>query len=283
MESVFDFLQNSSIFSAPIICILIGVGFFVGFVNTIAGCATAISYALFMAMGMPVNVANGTSRLGVTLQFATSSFIFNKEGYLNKRHAWQAGIPIAIGSIGGSQIASIMKPYLFEIILACFLIVMLVLLVFDAKRFITQPDLSSNKPMPFWKTLVFMVIGFYGGFTHVGVGLLVIFGSVFMLKTDLLHANAIKQFTTLLYTPLALLIFALHGQVNWPVAAIYAIGNILGGYVGSKKAIHWGANFIRWFTAGIIFIYIYDVHYDTKSSSFWEKSSRSITNKTPNN
>ena len=51
MNQLFDFLQNSDVLSLPIICILIVVGFVVGFINTISGGATAISYALFMAMG----------------------------------------------------------------------------------------------------------------------------------------------------------------------------------------------------------------------------------------
>ena len=73
MDYITDFLQNSDVFSLPIISILVVVGFVVGFINTISGGATAISYALFMAMGMPITMANGTTRLGVTMQFATIS------------------------------------------------------------------------------------------------------------------------------------------------------------------------------------------------------------------
>ncbi len=256
MSQLFDFLQNSNVLSLPIICILIVAGAIVGFINTISGGATAISYALFMAMGMPISMANGTTRLGVTMQFATTSFIFNRKGILRRRDALHVGLPIALGSIGGAQVASNISPHVFEIILACFLIIMLFLLVFDAKRFLAQQGngLQDGK-ISVWKTLLFVAIGFYGGFTHVGVGLMILFASVLVLKTDLLHANGIKQFAVVLYTPLALITFALNGQVNWPVALIYGIGNVIGGYFGSKKAISWGTNFIRWFTIVIISIF----------------------------
>ena len=256
MDYITGFLQNSDVFSLPVISILVVVGFIVGFINTISGGATAISYALFMAMGMPITMANGTTRLGVTMQFATTSIVFNRKGILKKHDAIQVGIPVALGAIGGAQVASTISPHIFEIILACFLFIMLLLLVFDAKRFLSQKDTHADGGrISLWKTLLFIAIGFYGGFTHVGVGLMILFASVLVLKTDLLHANGIKQLAVVLYTPLALITFAINGQVNWPVAIIYGIGNVLGGYIGSKKAINWGTNFIRWFTIVIISIF----------------------------
>lgn len=255
MNHIADFLQSSDMFSLPIVCILIVVGSIVGFINTISGGATAISYALFMAMGMPITVANGTTRLGVTMQFATTSVIFSKKGILNKYDAIQVGVPVALGAVGGAQVASSISPHIFELILACFLIIMLLLLVFDAKRFLYQQISSTSQKISFWKFMLFVAIGFYGGFTHVGVGLMILFASVLILKTDLLHANGIKQLAVVLYTPLALITFALNGQVNWPVAIIYGIGNVIGGYIGSKKAISWGTNFVRWFTIVIVFVF----------------------------
>ena len=99
--------------------------------------------------------------------------------------------------------------------------------------------------MNFWKYLLFFILGIYGGFTHAGIGILVILASFFFLGQDLTHSNAIKQLTTVIYTPVALVIFAIHGQINWPVALIYAVGNVIGGVVASKVAIRWGETFLR--------------------------------------
>lgn len=256
MNQILDFLQNSDVFSLPIICILIVVGAVVGFINTISGGATAISYALFMAMGMPIGMANGTTRLGVIMQFGTTSFIFNKKGILNKHDALKVGLPVAVGAIGGASVAANIVAHIFELILAFFLVIMLLLLIFDAKRFLVQKEVvAPHEKISVWKIILFVMIGFYGGFTHVGVGLMILFASVFVLKTNLLHANGIKQFAVVLYTPMALITFALNGQVDWAVAVIYGIGNVLGGYYGSKKAISWGTNFIRWFTIVVVFAF----------------------------
>ena len=265
MDYVFDILRTTDVFSFPIISILIGVGFIVGFINTVSGGATAISYALFMAMGMPLTVANATTRLGVTMQFLTSTIVFGKKGIINKTDALRVGVPVAVGSIGGAMVACEVNQRVFEIILAVFLILMMFMLIFDSKRFLSRNVSVSNREesFPLWKTLVFCVIGFYGGFTHIGVGLLILFGSVLLLKTDLLHANGIKQMAVVMYSPLALIVFGINGIINWPVAVIYGVGNVLGGYLGSVKAINWGVNFIRWFS--IVFIGVFIIYLVFKS------------------
>jgi uncharacterized membrane protein YfcA len=66
--------------------------------------ATIISYALFMAMGMPINIANATTRIGVLAQFSVTSAVFRKEGYLDLRLATKVGIPVGHWGIFGSRI-----------------------------------------------------------------------------------------------------------------------------------------------------------------------------------
>ena len=73
-----------------------------------------------------------------------------------------------------------------------------------------------------------------------------------MLGLDMIHSNAIKQFAVTIYTPLALIVFIIYRQVNWPVALIYAIGNIIGGVIGSYASIKGGERFIKIFVTIII-------------------------------
>lgn len=262
-ENFLEYLHTAPLSSPGIITILIGIGFFVGFINTIAGMATAISYAVFMAMGLPINVANGTTRFGVMSQFLVSSLIFKKKGYLNLKTGTYVGIPVGIGALVGAEFAAILQPRVIETIMGILLPVMAILLFIDTSKLssraknklgISQPETSEPRPLTWWKTIIFIIIGIYGGFTHAGVGLLIMFGSFFMLGLDMLHSNAIKQFAVVIYTPIALIIFILHGQVNWPIALIYAIGNIAGGIAGSYASIRGGAKFIKICVALTIFI-----------------------------
>ncbi len=259
-ESLHNFLLQTPFYDYRIILILIAIGIFVGFINTIAGMATAISYALFMLMGMPINVANGTTRVGVLLQFITTSFIFKKKGFLNIKTGLNVGVPVGVGAIIGAILAAILNVKIIEIVMAIILPLMSILL-FVNKNAISQKsnqeknhEESNNSNIALWKFLVFSLIGIYGGFTHSGVGLLIMFGSFFMLGTDMIRSNALKQFAVTIYTPLALIVFIIAGQVNWGVALIYAVGNIIGGILGSYASIKGGEKFIKIFVTAIVLI-----------------------------
>ena len=268
IENLTNYLQTADPFSAGMIALLIGVGIFVGFVNTLAGMATALSYALFMAMGMPINVANGTTRVGVLAQFAVSSVMFKRSGYLDTKLATKVGIPVAIGSLAGAQAAAVLNPTVMEIAMGIMLPVMAVMLLYSQHRRSKEAIASStestsssstgasarkSKAFSAAKFIAFMFIGAYGGFTHAGVGILIIFGSFYLLGLDILRANGIKQFAVVIYTPIALTIFILHGQVNWPVALIYAIGNITGAVIASRYAVKWGAKAVNYIIAIAVF------------------------------
>lgn len=257
LKEVIFFLTNTDIYSPAMITLLVTVGMLVGFVNTLAGMATALSYALFMAMGMPINVANGTTRVGVLAQFAVSSVLFKKQGLLDSKLAIKVGIPIAIGSLIGAQFAALVNPSIMEVIMGLMLPVMAVLLIRNHKRKSTN-DIhtveSSNNKLGVVKLSAFVLIGAYGGFTHAGVGILIIFGSFYLLGLDLLRSNGIKQFAVVMYTPIALAVFIWHGQINWPVAIIYAIGNVTGAVIASLVAVKWGVRFVNYTIATAVCI-----------------------------
>jgi uncharacterized membrane protein YfcA len=50
----------------------------------------------------------------------------------------------------------------------------------------------------------------------------------------------------LLYTPVALVIFFLAGDVHLWMGLVLAAGNMAGAWLGTKIAVKWGAAFIRW-------------------------------------
>ena len=64
---------------------------------------------------------------------------------------------------------------------------------------------------------------------------------------ELVKANALKIFVILLYTPLALVIFFLHGDVDIKLGLVLAVGNMIGAIIGTKIAVKGGAKFIRYF------------------------------------
>jgi uncharacterized membrane protein YfcA len=236
------------------ITLLIISGVFVGFINTLAGGGTIISISLFMFMGLPANIANGTNRIAVILQNITSVTEFKRKKVLDSRKGTALAIPTMIGAILGAQIASDINEEIFEKALAIVMIVMVCFIVIKPSKWLKgQQDLMDRK-VTWWQILLFFLIGIYGGFVQVGVGYFILAGVVLGAGFDLVKANAIKVWIVLLYTPMALLVFILNDQVRWDYGLVHSIGNIIGAYLASHFAVAWGVNFVRWVMIVIIVV-----------------------------
>jgi uncharacterized protein len=234
------------------ITLLIVSGVFVGFINTLAGGGTIISLSLFMFMGLPANIANGTNRIAVILQNMTSVTEFRRKKMLDFKKGTALAIPTVIGAMLGAQIATDINEEIFEKALAVVMIVMVYFIVVKPSKWLKGQQELMEKKVSWLQILIFFLIGVYGGFVQVGVGYFILAGVVLGAGYDLVKANAIKVWIVLLYTPMALLVFIFNDQVRWDYGLVHSIGNIIGAYVASRFAVTWGANFVRWVMIVII-------------------------------
>lgn len=262
INSYFSYLQyayqTGNLYHWDIIAILVIAGFLVGFINTIAGSGTVITYSLFMGMGMPANISNGTIRLGVILQTFAATINFKKQGVLDSKRGLKLSIPVAIGSVMGAQTAATLDTKVFEKLLAIIMLTMIYFLFKDPKKWIHGQVDKVEKKITWKPWLLFLAIGFYGGFIHIGVGIFLLAGLVLISGYDLVRGNAIKILAVMIYSPLAFLVFALNNQVDYRIGLISAVGNVIGGIIASQLAVTWGAKFIRWFLTIAILLFASD-------------------------
>jgi uncharacterized membrane protein YfcA len=229
-----------------IVTALISSGVLVGFINTLAGGGTIISISLFMFLGLPANIANGTNRIAVLLQTLVSTTSFKKQKVLDTRKGLLLGIPTVIGSIIGAEIAVDIDEKLFEQAIGVIMLIMMFFIIYKPQQWLKgKQELIHRKLTPF-QFIIFFFIGIYGGFIHVGVGYFILAGLVLNAGYDLVKANALKVFIVLLYAPFTIIVFIYNKQINYEYGLIHAIGNIIGAYVASRFAVSWGANFVRW-------------------------------------
>lgn len=255
-----DFLQNFDIYSWQIIILLIVSGFLVGFINTIAGNGTIISFSLFMGLGLPANISNGTIRLGVVLQTLAATFYFKKHNFLALRKGFILAIPTTLGSILGAQIAVTIDKDVFKIILGIVLVIMLFIMFHRPEKWLVGKSEIFHKKTGFLQIILFFLIGIYGGFIHIGVGLIMLAVLVLTCGYDIAKANALKVFLVLIYSPFTLIVFMISGQIHYGIGLIASIGNILGALAASRFAVSWGTNIIRWFVAIVIIFSICDMY-----------------------
>ena len=248
-------ISEIEIYSFTGIIILIVAGFLVGIINTIAGSGTAITYYLFMLMGLPANMANGTIRLGVIMQTMAASFNFRKQNVLSIKVVIPVIISTVIGTLVGASIAVRINEDIFEKIVGIVMLFMLILLIFKPERWIHGKEATKTAKTKVIEIILFFFIGIYGGFIHIGVGIFLLAGLVLISGYDLVRANALKVLIVFIYSPFVLLIFILNNQVEYGMGLIASLGNLAGGIVASRFAVIWGAKFIRWFLIFIIILF----------------------------
>lgn len=242
-----------------IITLLLTSGLIVGFTNTLAGGASVISLSIFMFLGLPPVVANGTNRIPVILQTLTSSFYYFKQGIVDLKKIIYLGIVTAIGSFVGAIWTVNVPDENFQSVIMFVLIGIFIFLAL-------KPDVwkSANTKILAKKTKwyiypIFFLIGVYGGFIYIGMGYLFLAVLVSLMGYDLVSANAIKNILGLFFTPIALLVFIVNNNVNYEYGLIHAVGNIAGAYIASVVSVKKGEGFIRYFIMIILIIFI--AHY----------------------
>jgi uncharacterized membrane protein YfcA len=243
--------------SFTIIIILLVSGLIVGFINTLAGGGSAISLTVFMSLGLPVHVANGTNRVAILMQILSSSATFFRKGMLDVRFGLRLAIPATIGTVLGAQIAVTIDERIFHI---CLALVMVSVLVFTllGDRLLHRSGAAVRHVRPV-HYFVFFLIGIYCGYIFVGTGYIVLLSTMGMLHMGIVRSNVIKNFMILLAIPFSLAVFIINGDVNWVFGLVHGAGNMVGAFLASHYAIGWGTKFLRWFMVAVVLGCLADV------------------------
>jgi len=226
--------------------IVIAVGIVAGIINTMAAGGSIITLPVLMALGLPPNMANGTNRIAIFLQNVVGVNRFHKEKVMDFPSGFRVGLPAAVGAIAGAFIAVNLNDEVMNLAIAGVMIVVFFLILLKPNRWIKSHE--EHPPIPYWvQVIIYFFVGIYGGFIQAGVGFFLLTSLVLGSGFELLKANALKIFVILLYTPMALVIFFLHGDVDIVLGLVLAVGTMIGAWIGTKIAVKGGAKFIRYF------------------------------------
>ena len=122
-------------------------GFIAGCVNTLAGNGSVITLGfLTEVMGLPGNVANGTNRIGIITQGATSLEAFYRNKKIPLGIAWRYLIWGVIGAIAGTVLAVNISSEGFLIVYKYLLLALFVFMIFLKK---IKLNLHTNNAV-FW-------------------------------------------------------------------------------------------------------------------------------------
>jgi len=219
------------------------VGVFASFIGSMVGSGGLITIPFLIFLGLPPHVAIATHRAGaVGLQIgALVRFAKSKE------IDWRYVVPLSILSLIAAQIGSRLllqtdEAILKNIIVTAMLIMLPIILMKPDMGLINTETSSARKTIGYVAFfLVLLWQAFFGG----AAATVIFFVMMFFFGMTLNRANATIKLPGLLLGISTLLIFALHGIVNWVYGIVLFLGMLIGGYVGAHTALKKGNAWVK--------------------------------------
>jgi uncharacterized membrane protein YfcA len=197
---------------------------------------------LLVLAGLPADVANGTNRVGVLLQSLGAWSTFRRSSVTAGALAPIEVGPAVLGGVLGALVSTRLDADAFTVVIGWAMLALLPTLFVSPARWAE----GRPHPAPAWvRAAGFFAIGAYGGFLQAGVGIFLLLGSVVLSGRGIVAANAAKVVLVALFTAPAVVVFAVSGLIDWVPALAVAVGSIVGGRLGARWSLAWGADAIR--------------------------------------
>ncbi len=224
--------------SITMLVLLVLAGVAAGFLNTLAGGGTLIALPVLLLVGLPADIANATSRLGVLVQSIAGAHGFGAEGKVDRRVATWIVVPTVFGGLLGAMIASRVPASVMKPILIVTLFGIAVMLMARPQTVAADSGSVSIDPRtrPFALVLLFGA-GIYGGFLQASMGIILLSLLGGLLQFDLIRANALKSIAIGALTFAALLVFVIERKVAWLPGIALSIGTAVGAKLAVRFAI----------------------------------------------
>jgi hypothetical protein len=228
------------------IVLLIAAGFFAGILNAIAGGGSLVSLPLLIFVGLPATVANATNRIALFIGGIGATHSFARRDLIPT--AWfkvalpPALVGVVLGTWGATRIGDVALERVIAVILllAAGLILWQPLHVLEGGGVPAPPGGAKR----WWLIVAFFGLGVYSGFIQAGVGFL--FVALFASQgVDLIRANGIKAPLILMFTGLAMVLFAFTGLLDWVAGLTMAVGQFFGAKLGVHLQVLKGQAWVR--------------------------------------
>jgi uncharacterized membrane protein YfcA len=229
------------------------VGFTLGLVGG-GGSILAVPLMVYL-VGVPTpHVAIGTSALAVAVNAAANLVPHARAGNVKWRCA---GIFAAAGVAGAWAGSSLGKAFDGDRLLFLFALLMLVVgtLMLKGRDAIGNPAVRLNRENAPRIIGFGAVTGLFSGFFGIGGGFLIVPGLIASSGMPMLNAVASSLVAVTAFGLTTSVNYARSGLIDWPLAAAFIAGGILGGLVGTLAARRLSARkgLLNSIFAGLIF------------------------------
>jgi uncharacterized membrane protein YfcA len=214
-------------------------GSFVGFILGLIGGGGSIlaTPLLLYVVGMPPHVAIGTGALAVSANAFMNFAGHARAGNVRWTSAAIFAVTGVVGALAGSTVGKAVDGQRLVLLFALLMIVVGVLML--------RPRRGGGGDMPaLTRGAVLRIagigfaVGLLSGFFGIGGGFLIVPGLILATGMPMINAIGTSLFAVGVFGLATALNYAASGLVDWPVAAEYIAGGVVGGIVGMKSACH---------------------------------------------
>jgi uncharacterized membrane protein YfcA len=223
-----------------------------GFINSIAGGGTLLTFPALIGLGVPPLMANATSTVALWPGLLTSFWGYRDA--LRGARAWTVrwAVPSLLGGGTGAVLLLLTPERKFADSVPWLIwgATLIFVLQGPVMRWVVghATPVPDGLPLP-PPRLGFLLLQFcfsiYGGYFGAGNGILMLAALGMMGLTNIHTMNGLKGWGGLNLNVVAVLIFAWSGIVNWPIALTMAIGAAVGGMIGARLAQRVGQHWVR--------------------------------------
>jgi len=219
-------------------------GIATGFLNVMAGGGSMLSVPVMIFLGVPGTIANGTNRIALLPQNITATLAFYRKGFSNFSLSLTLALCTIPGALLGSYLATRVPNDQFNQLLAVIMVFVLVVMALPQNK-VLEKNSNPSRGRMITGHLLMILIGFWGGFIHIGVGFLLMPTLNRVMQLDLITTNAHKVFIVLCYTCVALLLFASQLELIWQYGFALAVGTTIGAWLAANMQIKKGIGPIK--------------------------------------
>jgi uncharacterized membrane protein YfcA len=228
----------------PLVLAALGlVGFLAGFVDAVAGGGGMLSVPALLSAGLPPIAALATNKMQSIIGTTMATITYWRRGFVSLKALVPSIAATYAGGLLGALTVKQIDTSILDLIVPIALIGIAIYFLFAPN--LSDADRAARLPFPTLVPLLGFAIGFYDGVFGPGTGSFFTIGFVLLFGLGITRAAGNTKALNLVSNLAALTIFITSGDVVWPIVFVMAIGQILGGYIGARAGIRFGAKLIR--------------------------------------
>ncbi|WP_432746366.1 sulfite exporter TauE/SafE family protein [Streptomyces sp. JH002] len=202
-----------------------------------------------LLIGLPQHAptyALGTNKAVAITGTSIAALTYTRKAPVDLRLAVRLGGLATLSAAGGALFASAVNKEVLQPLIMVVLLGVAAFVVWKP-RFGTTVDDRAVTRRRRWLALAVAGVGiaFYDGLIGPGTGTFLVISLVAILHLDMLNASATAKVVNVGTNLGALLGFAAQGTVLWKLAAVMALFNMAGGWIGARMALRRGSGFVR--------------------------------------